>query len=514
MESTKNKLSKRSEHKRFQAIKEHLHNNANAVQKLATSEHKKYLGGKKFRTEYIEKYQDLHVQIINEFVNNLDNKSKGISIFKKLGTIIATEAVNDDLTIKEALDGIIFLRQSIWKSLHKEKLMEALSRHELHILTVTVGIYSDVISSQIAITFHNHATQKRKIVERNLSLVLDHVKDYGIVWLDPKGNIIYWNNGAKKLFRYSEDEILGKNYSLFFAREEIKNRKPERELQSALKKGSVENENWSIRKDGSQFWASGITSSLYDPQKKLYGYVKIIRDRTEVKEIEKQKDEFVALVSHELKNPLTSLMAYSQLLQKRVEKTEDQVSLKAITAINTQNEKLKNLINNLLEKSRTRSKGFVFYDAEFDLDNLIHQTIDEIHAGKATHKIIYKNKDKITLFADRSKIGQLIYNIISNAIKYSPDSSKIIVDLHKQKKKAVISVQDFGMGISEKNIKKIFTPFFRATNIQREAFPSIGLGLFISSEIVKYYKGEIRIESTEGEGSTFYIFLPLDKIEN
>ncbi len=140
----------------------------------------------------------------------------------------------------------------------------------------------------------------------------------------------------------------------------------------------------------------------------------------------------------------------------------------------------------------------------------MEQTIYELQTSKATHKLIFGNNSEITLTADKGKIGQVLYNLISNAIKYSPDAEKVVVSTKKQKDSVIISIQDFGLGISQENIDKLFTPFFRATDTQRETFPSMGLGLYISSEIVKHYGGKIWVKSKEGKGSIFSLTLPLN----
>jgi PAS domain S-box-containing protein/excisionase family DNA binding protein len=507
-ETARDQLQKYTKDK-FSKIKKYLIENADSIQKQSTKEHKRYLGGKKFRSEIIQEYQDLHIRAVKEIANNLNNEERGIARFKELGKKIATEAVKDELTIEEAVDGLIFLKQGVWKSLEKEKLLEFINNQEFYILNLWIGTFSDIIATQVAFTFHENAVKKTQESEENLKLILDNINDYGIMRLDLKGNVIYWNHGADRQLRYSEREILGKNYSLFFMNDEILHKKPLRELEAARENGSVENENWSVRKDGSKFWSSGTTTVLSDKKGKQYGYIKIIRDRTELKEVENQKDEFVAIISHELKNPITSLIVFTELLQKRFGETDDKLASKALSAIKAQTDKLTNLISNLLERSKIRSKGFLFTDKHFDLDALIVQTIEELQASKASHKIIFNNRSTVTLKADRAKIGQLLYNLISNAIKYSPDAGKIIVSAKKQKKAVTITIQDFGMGISKNTLEKLFTPFFRASETQRETFPSMGLGLYISKEIVNHYNGKIWVETEEGKGSTFYVSLPI-----
>ena len=493
-----------------QRIKKLLRDNADSIQKLATAEHKKHLGGKIFRTEIIEKYQVMHKKIICSFGTYLNDVERGKTFFKKYAEKLAIEAVKDDLTIKEAVDGILFIKQAVWKTFEKHNLILQLTNTQFYNYSLKISTFSDVIAAEIAFNYHFYQTQKVQHLENDLRLVLDNVKDYSIIRLNKKGFITSWNQGAELMLGYTAQEIIGTPCSVLFTKEELKSKKPMRELKSATLKGSVEDESWIVRKDGSKLWASGITTALFD-KGELQGFIKILRDRTELKEVDKQKDEFVSIISHELKNPLTSIIAFTEILQKKLETTEDQSVLKAVSVIKTQTDKLVNLISNLLEKSKIRAKGFTFKNTTFNVDTLISETINEIQMSKATHTIICRDKVNVRLYADRPKIGQLLYNLITNAIKYSPDSSEVIVNLKKTSRSLTVSVRDFGMGISQQNLDKLFTPFFRATETERESFPSMGLGLYISAEIVKHYGGKIWVKSKEGQGTTFYFSLPLKR---
>jgi len=241
-----------------------------------------------------------------------------------------------------------------------------------------------------------------------------------------------------------------------------------------------------------------------------------IEDITQQREQEKQKDEFISLVSHELKNPLTSVKAYTQILQKKLKNHEDKSIIKIFTSLDAQTTKLTDLISDLLSEAKTRAKGFSYHDNAFDVNSLIGQVIENANRRAEAHTIIQKNmpsfsrsKVRQEIFADRTRIGQVLDNLLSNAIKYSPHSKKIIVEVSIIDNNMQISVQDFGVGISKENLAKVFEPFFRETEMQRETFPSIGLGLYISAEIVKHYGGKLWVESAAGKGSIFFFTLPL-----
>lgn len=236
-----------------------------------------------------------------------------------------------------------------------------------------------------------------------------------------------------------------------------------------------------------------------------------IEDITEQKEQEKQKDEFISLVSHELKNPLTSIKAYTQILQSKLKNHPDKSLLKIFASLDMQTTKLTDLISDLLSEAKTRAKGFSYRDLEFDINSLVEEIIENNMRRADGYTIIQKNKVRKEIVADRKRIGQVLDNLISNAIKYSPKVKKIIISVLANKDTIQLSVQDFGDGISKENLIKVFDPFFRETEMQRETFPSIGLGLYISAEIVKHYEGQLWVKSTAGKGSIFYFTLPLKK---
>ena len=236
-----------------------------------------------------------------------------------------------------------------------------------------------------------------------------------------------------------------------------------------------------------------------------------IEDITKQKEQEKQKDEFVSLVSHELKNPLTSIKAYTQILQNKLKNHKDKNIAKILASIDVQTIKLTELISDLLSEAKTRAKGFSYHNKEFDVNSLAEEIVENAQRRADSYTIIQKNKVHKEIIADRTRIGQVLDNLIANAIKYSPHANKVMVDISIIQGYIQFSVQDFGVGISKENMTKIFEPFFRETEMQRETFPSIGLGLYISAEIVKHYSGKLWVKSSPGKGSTFFFTLPFSK---
>lgn len=338
--------------------------------------------------------------------------------------------------------------------------------------------------------------------------IIETVRD-PLVVLDKNLHVKTVNKAFIDFFQVTQDETIGKYiYDLNGGEWNIPELK--KLLEDILPRNSHFN-NYEVRHN---FDRLGLKIMLLNARRVVLDENKTklillaIEDITEQKEQEKQKDEFISLVSHELKNPLTSIKAYTQILKTKLKNSEDKSLLKIFTSMETQTTKVNDLISDLLSEAKTRAKGFSYHDREFDVNSLVEEIIENNVRREDSYTIIQKNKVRRNIVADRARIGQVLDNLISNAIKYSTKSKKIIVRVSATKENLKFSVQDFGAGISKENLKKVFEPFFRENDMQRETFPSIGLGLYISAEIVKHYLGRIWVESIEKKGSTFFFTIP------
>jgi hypothetical protein len=236
-------------------------------------------------------------------------------------------------------------------------------------------------------------------------------------------------------------------------------------------------------------------------------------DIHEMKELDRHKDEFMSIVSHELKTPVTSLKAYSQLLERKFMTAGDPESAALMQRMDKQINKLQSLIGDLLETTKLQEGKMAFKKEVFTLNALVSEIAEELQRTTSRHNIIIEPDADCSVMGDRERIGQVLTNFISNAIKYSPYSDKIIVKTKRDNKneKVVCSVQDFGIGIPQNRQEKIFQRFYRVTGEKQDAFPGLGLGLYISAEIINRQQGEIWFESSTDEGATFYFSLPVYK---
>jgi signal transduction histidine kinase len=228
--------------------------------------------------------------------------------------------------------------------------------------------------------------------------------------------------------------------------------------------------------------------------------------QTQAKEINKKKDEFIGLASHELKTPLTSINAYLQFLQRNLAHDEKNRELtdKALQQVG----KLHSLISDLLDVSKIESGKLPLLFQTFDLVDLLKEVVEMMQYGNLTHKIKtnYKLKE-LSVYADKQRIEQVIINLISNAIKYSPNADRIVISLSQTDKNVVVSIQDFGIGIKQDQQSRIFSRFYRVEELA-PFIPGLGIGLYISEDIISRHNGTLCVESKLGIGSTFSFKIP------
>lgn len=229
----------------------------------------------------------------------------------------------------------------------------------------------------------------------------------------------------------------------------------------------------------------------------------------ETKKTIRMRDEFMSAASHELKTPLTSLSLYTYLLEKAVLKKEQKSTEEHVKKIKDQIKKLTQLVNNLLNISRIELDRLPLHQEVFKLQDLVKEVVSSIHPEMYT--LIVNTENLPAIFADKERIGQIIINLITNAIKYSPNFSTIEVHLYQENLgKVTLSVKDSGIGIEQHHQEKIFERFYQIQDqSEGTTFPGLGVGLYISREIAKRHGGEIHVHSEKGKGSTFFLTLPL-----
>jgi len=229
----------------------------------------------------------------------------------------------------------------------------------------------------------------------------------------------------------------------------------------------------------------------------------------ETEDLVYRRDEFFSIASHELKTPVTSLKAYTQLLLMDATGSGDLQNKNMLERMDLQINKLTALINDLLDTSKIENGHLIYNKENFELEDVVSEAIAAIQPISSDHELIFKNVTNARVYGDRDRVGQVINNFVANAIKYAPDSRKIIVELNKADGKVICSVQDFGKGIAREEQQKIFERFYRVSGNNLNTFPGLGLGLFICKDIIEKHHGKIGVKSEKGKGSTFYFELPV-----
>ena len=363
------------------------------------------------------------------------------------------------------------------------------------------------------------ASEALRESEERFRILVDGVKDYAIIMLDPAGYVMSWNQGAERIKGYRDDEIIGRHFSRFYMEEDVRQGKPQRELELAAGAGRFEDEGWRMRRDGTRYWANVVISAIRDETGQLRGFSKITRDISERKRIEDELQEtlsdlqrsnrdleqFAYVASHDLQEPLRMVASYTQLLAERYASRLDDKAQKFIRYAVDSAVRMQQLINDLLAYSRigTRGKPFEPVDANVvlgDAINNLKMNIDEV-------KAIITNDALPEMRADASQLVQLFQNLINNAMKFhGTENPRIHISARDEGRDWLFSVADNGIGIEQQYAEKIFIIFQRLHT--REEYPGSGIGLAICKKIVERHRGRIWFESELGKGSTFYFTIP------
>jgi two-component system sensor histidine kinase/response regulator len=249
---------------------------------------------------------------------------------------------------------------------------------------------------------------------------------------------------------------------------------------------------------------------IYEQSRKLIEIQKALLDEIEFrKQAERKKDEFISIASHELKTPLTSVKGYMQLLGRSIDKGDMEKVKNHLAKAQVQLEKLNELIADLLDISKIESGKLKFNKKYFMVEQLLDNVTDIIHQGNPEFRITRKGKVQQEVYADEMRIEQVIINFLTNAIKYSPGTHEIEININMEDEKLYLGVRDFGIGIAPEQQKHVFDKFYRVEETAIH-FQGLGIGLYISAEIVRRHGGQIGVKSTMGEGSEFYFIIPVN----
>ena len=359
------------------------------------------------------------------------------------------------------------------------------------------------------------------------SQIIDSLQDYSILTLDNEFVINSWSSGAEKIFGYETEEIIGEHFDIIFTDEDKKNGIPKVEIETALEEGRAVDNRWHICKDGSKFYAYGLVFPFIGIDGEQLGYVKILRDLTErrksedaikkyVKELEElnnHKDSILAIVSHDLRSPLSGIIGAAKYLRSNFERMEHKEVKEMLDLLYESSINELNMLDYLVEWARIKYATEVFSPTKIKLVDYVQKVFDTLNdtALLNTVNMHHEIKENESVFADGKMLLSVLQNIVSNAIKHSNPGGKITVSAKRKEDKIIIEIKDTGVGMSKEIQQKLFTPQMNVLANARKENKGAGIGLLLVKGFLKKNDGEIWVESVEGEGSSFYFTLPINE---
>ncbi|KAJ4079011.1 hypothetical protein NW769_015161 [Fusarium oxysporum] len=372
-------------------------------------------------------------------------------------------------------------------------------------------------------------TQSWLPIDDAFRILVQAVKDYAIFLLDTRGNVMTWNTGAELNKGYKKEEIIGKHFSTFYSEEDIRSRKPERELEIRLREGRVEDEGWRYRKDGSRFWANVVITAIYKNDIHV-GFGKVTRNLTERKEAElrliaayeestKLKNDFLANISHEIRTPIHGVLsACSLLLDSRL--TEEQ--RETANMIDESGHVLLRIINDILDYSKITAGSFSIENDKVDIasvaTSVVHSVQATVQPGVSLRLSLSPNLPKWAE-GDPLRCRQVVENIVSNAAKFT-EQGYILVSVSLLAEDVatytiLTEVYDTGHGVTEDDAQKLFKPFTQLDTPHQKRRQGTGLGLSIAKSIAELLGGNIGYKpNPERQGSIFWFSVKLKKLSS
>ncbi len=387
-------------------------------------------------------------------------------------------------------------------------------------LSLTISPILDVDGNVIGASKIARDISERKRAQEKQAMLASIVaaSDDAIISKTLQGIITSWNPAAERLFGFTEEQAIGKHISLIIPDDRLDE---ETYIIGEVSRGVKVDHFQTIRKtkDGKLVPLSLMVSPVINEHGDIIGASKIARDiSTEqatqqetarlyehLKVLNAKKDDFIALASHELKTPLTSISAYLQLLA-RLE--TDAKNKTFVDKLQYQLKKLSSLVDDLLDVSKIEAGKMHFAKEDFDLREVVEEAIDMIVHSNPDYSITFECLSlKCTITGDSHRIEQVVINLLTNAIRYSPDSNSLKVFLIEEDNQIKVGIEDYGIGIAQEKLQNIFSRYYRVDDGNGKV-SGLGIGLYICHEIVSRHNGKIWAESTLGKGSTFWFTLP------
>lgn len=360
--------------------------------------------------------------------------------------------------------------------------------------------------------------------EEFLSSTLSSLYDYSIFTIDNDLIINCWSTGATKQLGYQAEEVIGKSMDMIYPEEDRKEGIPLKDKEMALKEGKATGNRWYRVKDGSRFYAYGLMYPIKDKNGRILGFVKILRDITQrkiaedaiqrhIKELEEliiHKENILAILSHDLRSPLSTIIQITDYLQADIDEMRPEDIKHMLTILHQSSTDELHMLDYLLEWARIKHASDVFSPFEFNLKELAMKVYETFYEHSMMNSLTLKNEipEGTTVFADKMMIMSVIQNLVSNALKFTPAGGSITISSLTEPDKVVVKIEDTGIGMSMKKLNQLFKPELKRLSHSRGENKGGGIGLLLVKGFMDKNKGAIWAESTVGKGTTFYFTLP------
>jgi PAS domain S-box-containing protein len=321
------------------------------------------------------------------------------------------------------------------------------------------------------------------------------------------------NRRARELLGYSGDELVGQPVSNLYADTPNGKARAQEVFQRFLAGEEILDEELEMRRaDGSRVWVSLSVRPIYDAEGQVIASRSMVADITERKKLDQLKDDFIGLVSHELRSPMTVITGAINTVLTEAERLSPEETRQLLRDAALEAELLSNLLGNLLELSRVQASRLVLHAEATNVSKIIQDAVDKIKRQSPVHQFVVDTLRKIPpLYADPLRLERILYNLLENAVKYSPQGGEIRVSVRRKKEHLVFGVSDQGIGISPADQAKLFAPFQRLEEFRPDGVRGAGLGLLVCRRLVEAHGGRIWVESELGQGSTFFFTMPLSQ---
>lgn len=360
-------------------------------------------------------------------------------------------------------------------------------------------------------------------VGEQFDLLVADVREYAVFLVSLEGSVQCWNPGAERLFGYSSPEITGKHFSRLFSPEDVRSGQPEHELKTALNTGHATSIRWQIRKDGTKYWCKTTTTPLFDENKQVRSFARVTHDLTDgqaqeaqrkraddLSEANRSKEEFMALLSHELRNPLSPIL--NALNVQRQMKTDDPILRQAGDIIERQVGHMVRLVDDLLDISRITKGKLRLTKERVELRVIVNRAAEAARPFIDCRKHEFSMSlptEAIWVEADPTRLEQVIVNLLNNAAKYTDPGGLIRLSLTKSGEEAVLKVRDNGLGMRPEMLPHVFDLFTQVDYTLSRSHGGLGVGLALVRTLVEMHDGRVQAFSAGlNQGSEFTVILP------